>query len=144
MVFLVKSFGQLSGKEVYEILKARSDVFMTEQGIRYPDMDDIDYRSLHVWMQDDSGLVLAYLRLYDKEDEPGIVKMGRVLTREHGKGIGRKLVSAGIKAAHERMNARGILLDSQEYCTGFYEKLGFKKCSDAFMEAGIPHVQMIM
>lgn len=51
METLVKRFSDLSGREVYEILKARCDVFTVEQGIRYPDMDDIDYRSLHVWLQ---------------------------------------------------------------------------------------------
>lgn len=143
-MFITKSFPELSGSEVYEILKARSDVFMIEQDIRYPDADDIDYKALHVFTMDAEGLVQSYLRLYDKEDEVGVVKMGRVLTRHHGHGLGREIVAEGIRVAFGRMGAQGILLDSQEYCTGFYSKLGFKTVSQTFMEAGVPHVQMFL
>ena len=41
--FVIKKFDELSGREVYEILKARSTVFMMEQNIHYLDMDDVDY-----------------------------------------------------------------------------------------------------
>ncbi|MBR1706331.1 MAG: GNAT family N-acetyltransferase [Bacteroidales bacterium] len=140
----IKTFSELTGAEVYEILKARCDVFTVEQRICYPDMDDIDYDSLHVSIVDEKGRVQAYLRLYQDGALPGAVHMGRVLTREHGKGLGREVVLTGIKAARERMGATQILLHSQQYCTGFYEKAGFRVCSDVFIEADIPHVQMVL
>ena len=137
----VKAFGELSGSEVYEILKARCDVFTVEQQICYPDMDDIDYDAIHVFCADEKGLVLAYLRLYC---EDGAVHMGRVLTRNHGEGLGRVLVKAAINAAASLMKATSIILHSQEYCIGFYEKFGFKVTSDVFIEAEIPHVEMVL
>ena len=137
----VKTFGELSGSEVYEILKARCDVFTVEQQICYPDMDDIDYDAVHVFIADEKGLVLAYLRLYREE---GSVHMGRVLTRDHGKGLGRILVEEGIRAAVAHFGASSIVLHSQEYCSGFYEKFGFKITSDIFIEAEIPHVEMVL
>ena len=137
----IKSFTELSGSEVYEILKARCDVFTVEQQICYPDMDDIDYGALHVFIADDNGLVLAYLRLY-RED--GDVHMGRVLTREHGKGLGRILVEEGIRAAESHFGAGRIVIHSQQYCIGFYEKFGFQVSSDVFIEAEIPHVEMVL
>ena len=42
----VKTFDELTSKEVYEILKARAEVFVVEQNIVYQDMDDIDYDAL--------------------------------------------------------------------------------------------------
>lgn len=47
MNLIVKEFSELSTKELYEILKSRSKIFVVEQNINYLDMDDIDYRSLH-------------------------------------------------------------------------------------------------
>lgn len=139
----VKRFQELTAAEVYEILKARCDVFTVEQKICYPDMDDIDYEALHVWCEDERGMVQAYLRLY-REPCSTAVHMGRVLTREHGRGQGRELVSEGVRVAREMMGATQIELHSQQYCTVFYEKLGFRAVSPVFIEADIPHVSMVM
>ena len=40
---------------------------------------------------EEEGNVTAYLRAFEKEDEPGVVQMGRVLTLKHGKGLGGKV-----------------------------------------------------
>ena len=33
-------------------------------------------------------------------------------------------------------------LEAQTYAVGFYERFGFRVCSDVFDEDGIPHVRM--
>ena len=38
--------------------------------------------------------------------------------------------------------AKHLYLESQTYAISFYERLGFKVCSDEFLEDGIPHVKM--
>ena len=48
--FDIKKFNELSAAEIYEILKARSEIFVIEQNINYQDMDDIDYDSLHCFL----------------------------------------------------------------------------------------------
>ena len=135
--FHVCSFDALTTHELYEILRARADVFVGEEKILYPDADGLDYKSLHVFCTDPTGKVTAYLR-----DEPGTVQMGRVLTRVHGTGAGRKLLSAGIQTARECLDAREIYVESQKHAEGFYAKTGFEVTSEDFIEAGIPHVQM--
>ena len=47
MKLTVKKFQELTTTELYEILKARAEIFIMEQDINYQDMDDIDYKSLH-------------------------------------------------------------------------------------------------
>ena len=144
MTVTVKPFGELTASEVYEILKARCDIFTVEQQICYPDMDDIDYDAIHVFCADGRGVVQAYLRLYTEGDDNETVHIGRVLTRDHGMGLGRVVMEEGIRVAFGHMGAARILLHSQEYCIGFYEKFGFRVVSDVFIEAEIPHVEMIM
>ena len=134
-----KFFEELTTKELYEILKARAEIFVVEQECVYQDLDDIDYRSLHVFYEED-GKVTAYLRAFEKDTD--VVQMGRVLTIEHGKGLGNKILRDGIVAVREKYNPDTIFIEAQCYATGFYEKMGFDICSEEFLEDGIPHVAM--
>ena len=136
-----KYFDELTTAELYEILKARSAVFVVEQNCVYQDVDGVDYRSLHVFYESD-GTVNAYLRLFPKPDEEGTVQMGRVLTVQRGTGLGGVLLKDGIRLAREKMNAQKIFLEAQCYAAGFYEREGFRICSGEFLEDGIPHVAM--
>ena len=139
MNFVSKFFDQLTSSEVYEILKARTKIFIVEQNCPYQDSDGTDYESLHVFYEQD-GEILAYLRAFVKEK--GVVQVGRVLTVEHGKGLGGKLLKEGLEQVKEKYAPQKIYLEAQCYATGFYEREGFKICSDVFLEDGIPHVKM--
>ena len=138
-MFVAKTFDELTTREIYEILKARAAVFVVEQNIVYQDMDDKDYDSLHVYYEED-GKVTAYLRAF--ETEPGIVRMGRVLTLQHGQGLGRKLLNYALEEIRQSYSPKIIALDSQCHAIGFYEKAGFKVCSEEFLEEGVWHVKM--
>ena len=101
MAVYSKVFSELTTKELYEILKARAAIFVVEQNCVYQDLDDRDYDSLHVFFEED-GKVTAYLRAFSKGN--GVVQMGRVLTRQHGTGLGKKILKEGIKKIRERMS----------------------------------------
>ena len=134
-----KFFNELSTKELYELLRARAEIFVVEQNCVYQDLDCKDYNSLHVFFEND-GVVEAYLRAFLKEK--GVVQIGRVLTLEHGKGMGGKILTAGLKEAKDKFHPKKIFLEAQCYAIGFYEREGFKVCSETFLEDGIPHVEM--
>ncbi len=125
--------------ELYEILKARSAVFVVEQNCVYQDIDGQDPTSLHVFFEDD-GRIAAYLRAFVKE--PGVVQMGRVLTVDRGCGLGGKLLRAGIEEIRERFHPQKIYIEAQSYAVGFYAREGFRVTSEEFLEDGIPHVKM--
>ena len=139
MEFKKKYFDELSNVELYEILKARAAIFIVEQKCIYQDLDDIDYNSLHIFYEDNKKII-AYLRIFPKEKD--VVQIGRVLSIEHGKGFGGKILSEGIKIIKKEMNVKKIYIEAQKYAIGFYEREGFKVCSQEFLEDGIPHVQM--
>jgi ElaA protein len=136
-----KFFSELSTNELYEILKIRAEIFVVEQNCVYQDMDDKDYDSLHIFFED-GGRVVAYLRAFAKDEDT--VQMGRVLTLEHGKGLGGKLLKEGIEQIRKKQNPKKIYIEAQCYAIGFYEREGFVVCSDEFLEDGLPHVQMIL
>lgn len=141
MDLIAKYFDELSSTEVYEILKARSEIFVVEQKILYQDMDDVDYKSLHCFFAQ-NGNVVAYLRAFPLDENGDVVRIGRVLTLQHGNGTGRELLEKGLAAIKNRMNPEKIEVHAQKHAEGFYEKFGFKATSEDFMEAGIVHVPM--
>lgn len=46
MNWTIKTFDELTSKEIYEILRSRAEVFVKEQKISYVDPDGVDYRCL--------------------------------------------------------------------------------------------------
>ncbi len=139
MNFVAKNFSRLTNREVYEILKARAKVFMFEQKIWYLDMDNVDYTADHLFLEE-NGEVVAYLRAF-KGDKEGEVHIGRVLSVEHNKGLGTKLMN-NASDYFMKNGVKSIALNSQMTAVGFYEKLGFKAVGNKFIEAGIPHIRM--
>lgn len=141
MGFFAKSFSELTLSELYEILKSRSQIFMLEQNIICQDMDNVDYDALHCFISE-NGRVTAYLRAFYSDESKTCVKIGRVLTLNHGMGYGKIIMEKAINVIKEKMPCDIISLNSQKQAVGFYLKLGFKVVSDEFLEEGVPHYKM--
>ena len=142
MDLITKHFNDLSTTELYEILKTRSEIFVVEQNCVYQDLDDKDQDAYHIFCFNDNGRVAACLRVFWKDEKHSIAQIGRVVTLEHGKGLGGKLLHAGVELAINQFKAKKIYLEAQEYAKGYYAKEGFEVVSDPFLEDGIPHVKM--
>lgn len=136
----IKTFDELNAYELYEIIKSRNEVFLLEQNIVCQDLDDIDYRALHFFTEEE-GRVTSYLRAFYTNEEKNRLKIGRVLTLNRGKGDGRRLMEKAFSYFKECGTSK-ITVNAQTQAKGFYEKLGFKVCSDEFLEEGVPHIAM--
>ncbi len=139
MELIAKEFSQLTAAELYEIIKSRTEIFTLEQNIICQDLDDVDYSSLHCFYTE-GRRVIAYLRAYPIEE--GTVAVGRVLTLDHGKGIGRRLMEESMAVIKKHFACQKISLHAQKQAVGFYEKLGFFVVSDEFLEEGVVHLSM--
>ena len=140
---ILKRFDELTLRELYELLRLRSEIFVVEQNCPYQDLDGLDHDALHLFYEEEDGTVIACLRIFrHPEDDADTVRIGRVVTKEHGKGLGALLLHEGVSTAQEYYRPQKILLEAQEYAKGFYEKEGFTVISDTFLEDGIPHVRM--
>jgi len=139
MTFTLKSFDKLSAKELYEILKARMAVFVVEQKCPYQDIDGLDFNAHHLYLEHD-GEIKGYLRILKKDETTA--RLGRIITTERGKGYGLDLLKEGITAAVKLYDPKKIYIEAQCYAVGFYKKVGFKTCSEPFLDDGIPHVKM--
>lgn len=133
-----RRFDEVSARELHDILRLRSEVFVVEQECIYLDVDgrDVEPGTVHYWIER-TGEIVAYLRALSDDD--GGVRIGRVVTAPsaRGNGLAARLVTSVASGV------RGTLvLDAQTYLTEWYEQLGFAIDGDEFVEDGIPHVPM--
>ena len=138
MEFITKKFDELSARELYEIVRARQEIFLMEQGIVCRDFDGVDYDALHCFLWED-GKVIAYMRAFLVGGE---IHLGRFLTVRHGEGLGRRLMEDSLPVLKEKFGDLPITFHAQKHAEGFYKKLGFVTVSDVFLEEGIEHVTM--
>lgn len=121
-----------------DLRRIRESVFITEQGVP-PELewDGEDESSVH-FLAHEEGFAVGTARL-QKDGRIGRVS---VLRDWRGLHIGELLMNVVIAEA-ERMGLLSQFLTAQTYAIPFYERLGFVVSSAEFLDAGIPHVDMV-
>lgn len=125
-------------------LKIREEVFTIEKGI--PKNIDVDEHDKLL------GICDHFLIQYNSKDvgtircmrlENGIVRLQRYcFLKEYRKlGLGRETLKY-IEKYYKEKGIKEITLDSKYHVVEFYEKCGYDKVSDIFMEAGVEHIKM--
>lgn len=144
MELKIKSFSELTGSEMYEILKSRSEIFVVEQDCVYQDIDDKDKYSYHLFYED-KARVVAYVRAIPCGISYEEASIGRVIVLKEyrGTGISKQLMLEAIKFIEEHYGETKIRISAQKYITKFYENVGFKQITQAYLEDDIPHVGML-
>ncbi|WP_138494869.1 GNAT family N-acetyltransferase [Paenibacillus pinistramenti] len=146
MEWKLKAFDKLTGLEVYRILQNRVNVFMLEQNCLYPEVDNKDLASHHLFLETDNGEIAAYCRLLPQGVSYPQASIGRVIVNQayRGQGLARDLMSMAISYITEVWGEREIKIQAQHYLEHFYGSFGFKGISDVYLEDDIPHVDMLL
>ena len=144
MELLQQSFDEINGRELYEILKLRVDVFIVEQNCPYAEIDGNDFEAIHITYRDQKGIA-AYSRLLPKKvkyEEPSI---GRVIVRSdlRGTGLGHELMEEAIHYILKMWKPNKIYLQAQTHLEKFYSQHGFITKSEPYNDDGIPHIDMV-
>lgn len=144
IIWKVKSFDELTTTELYEILKARVNVFVVEQNCPYPEIDGYDNQALHLWAEKD-GKVLAYARIFDKGIKHSEASLGRVLTDSSFRKLklGKTLIKFAINTIEARFRTSEIRISAQDYLLKFYSDFGFEDTGKHYLEDDIPHTEML-
>lgn len=139
-----KSFSELSGDEVYELLQLRCSVFVVEQDCPYLDPDGLDQDAWH-YLHREAGKLIACQRSL----APGVAydnasAIGRIVVAApaRGRGLSREMVQRGIEFNARRWPDHGIEISAQAHLRKLYESLSFSVCSEPYLEDGIPHLHM--
>lgn len=137
------AFRSLDAATLYDMLQLRSEVFVVEQNCVYQDLDGIDKKAMHAWIAEE-GKMVACARFFMKNQRKKTVQIGRVVVTkdERRKRYASFLMRSIMDNAKSMLGAKQLYLEAQVYAIPFYERLGFKVCSEEFLEDGIPHVKM--
>lgn len=120
----------------------RRTVFIEEQGVPEADeLDDLDGDAVHLLAFVD-GVPMGSARLL-RRGETG--KIGRVcvLAAARGTGLGVALMQKALAVLAADPALRVAKLGSQTHAMGFYQRLGFVAEGPEYLDAGIPHRDMV-
>lgn len=124
-----------------EIAPIRRKVFGTELG--FPEdilFDEADETAIHALAYKDINrtIPVASGRLYKTEEED--YKIGRiaVIKEERKQGFGDFIVRMLVDKAL-MMGADRVIVGSQPHAVQFYEKIGFQRTGETYVEAGVEH-----
>ena len=120
----------------------RKLVFVDEQGIALDeDIDGLDDQATH-FLAVENGTPVGTARVLEKGS---IGKIGRlaVLKSHRSKGIGAAIIRAALNDLDARPHIREARLGAQIEAIPFYEALGFIPEGDEFLDAGLPHQEMV-
>ena len=140
---IIKSFEELNKAELYQIIQLRIAVFIVEQDCPYPDLDDMDQDAQHLWIED-AGEIVCYLRVNPAGSRFLEPSLGRIVTKKshRNRGLAEKLIKKAIDLVCEK-ESRAIRISAQCYLEKYYEKFGFIKASEEYLEDDIPHIEML-
>lgn len=125
-------------KDNAELRRIRERVFIDEQGVSpEQEWDSLDADAIHFLATEDDFAMGTARLLPD-----GCIGRVAVLKEWRGLGVGERLMRAAISEA-ERRGLHQQTLTAQVHAARFYERLGFRAVSDEFIEAGIPHIDML-
>ncbi|MEG0691495.1 MAG: GNAT family N-acetyltransferase [Oscillospiraceae bacterium] len=126
--------------EIADCYNVRKKVFIEEQGFN-PDteFDDIDEKAYHLLVCV-GGDPVATARLFDEEHG---FHCGRIcVVKEYrGKNIGLAIMSELENKAKE-LGAISLELSAQIQAVNFYEKCGYTKFGNKYLDEHCPHVMM--
>lgn len=125
-------------KDNADLRRIRSSVFIQEQGVSPEQEWDSDDATATHFLAYEGDFAIGTARLL----AGGCIGRVSVLKDWRGLHVGEKLLLAAIAEA-ERLGETEQTLTAQVHAAGFYERLGFKVVSDEFLEAGIPHIDML-
>lgn len=130
---------QIGAGELYALLCLRSEVFVVEQACAYLDLDgrDLEPATTHLWLTDADGAVASCIRLLAAPG--GGQRIGRVVTApaHRGRHLAGRLIDEALTFA-----VSPVVLDAQSHLVRVYERHGFARSGDDFVDVGILHTPM--
>lgn len=118
----------------------REQVFILEQQVPVAlEWGAHDRDAWHLLAFNQSGATIGCARILSN----GSIGRMAVLQEKRGSGIGKALLNTAIKLCKQQQ-LKEATLSAQTHATSFYEQAGFVIVSDVYLDANIPHVDMLL
>ncbi|MFD1898916.1 GNAT family N-acetyltransferase [Enterococcus termitis] len=125
-----------------DAVQIRHQVFMIEQGVPSDiEIDKYEASCIHFVLYDDVNTPVATCRLLPLDNQ--MMKLQRMAVQKEyrGKDYGRLIVEKAEEFSKEQ-GFKAITLGAQITALGFYERMGYVKEGEMFLDANIEHYQM--
>lgn len=132
-----------SAEDMQKCLEIRMTVFVIGQNVpQSEEVDGKDQDSDHYLLTIDS-MPVGVARVRYIEDFAKIERVA-ILNDYQGQGLGEQIMKTILSDIKRSSIIVAAKLSSQTYAIPFYEKLGFSVCSEEYMDAKIPHRDMVL
>ncbi len=123
-----------------ELAQVRLQVFVIEQYVPVAlEWDGLDAAAIHLLARDQEQNAIGCARIL----VGGSIGRMAVLKSWRKQGVGYALLQAAITSCLSR-GWLHISLSAQTQAIGFYARAGFVVCSEEYLDAGIPHRDMVL
>ena len=138
MKITYKAFDTLPEEAKY----IRKTVFCDEQGF-VDEFNESDERSVHILLYSDDKAIGVSRIIYSEEHK--MLTIGRfAILKEYRKyGYGRVLMESTEQEVVKRYGHIEIGVSAQKRAEGFYEKVGYKKVGEYYLDENYPHIFMV-
>lgn len=139
--YRIKSFNELTTKELYTILQLRIAIFVVEQNCPFQDLDGQDFKATHIYSIKENQCI-AYARIIKTDCKEAMISRVMISHENRGEKLAYDLMEFSVKQAQKIHPQCGIKIAAQKHLQPFYEKCGFIYRGHDFYEDGILHCTM--
>jgi ElaA protein len=145
LYWVCRPFAALGVDALYALMRLRQQVFAVEQQCAYLDADGIDPACWHLLGWSSGQQLQASLRIVPPGLKYGDASIGRVVTTREtrGSGLGQELLAKGLLRCRQLHPGADIRISAQAHLRRFYEGFGFAAVGEAYLEDGVPHIEML-
>jgi len=128
-------------KEYEQMVNLRYNILRKPLGLNF-EKDELDKEKAEVLIGAfEEDQMLGCCMLVKQDDKTVRLRQMAVLNNLQGKGVGRALTIFAENISRD-LGYKKIMMHARKPVVGFYEKLGYKVCSDEFEEITVPHYEM--
>lgn len=139
----VRCFPAVTKEEMEACFAIRKQAFVEEQNVPADlEMDGQDTAARHFGVMVDGSIIgTCRVRLMGSAAK---IERVAIIKEFRGKGVGQALMKYILNELGKNGDIELYKLSSQSYAVPFYEKLGFRTRGPEFVEAGMPHYNMVL
>ncbi|MER3497390.1 MAG: GNAT family N-acetyltransferase [Chitinophagaceae bacterium] len=128
-------------KEYEQMIRLREEILRKPLGLSFEKKElDAEKDNLLIGAFEDDKM-LGCCMLVEENPETVRLRQMAVLNDLQGKGIGKALMQFAENLARDR-GYKKLSMHARKNALGFYEKMGYKKIGEEFIEVTLPHYVM--
>ncbi len=127
--------------EYQQMVMLRDEILRRPLGLTYSNEDLENEKHEILIGAFDDGRILGCCIL--KPEGDGLIRLRQMAVRNNlqGKGVGQQIMRFAELVARDK-GYRKLTMHARDTAIGFYEKQGYKKIGEGFLEVTIPHHKM--